>query len=56
MRGKPKIGDIVEFSFAGSLVCGNITELINDKYKVYDGKYTYTITKEMITKKHKKEI
>jgi hypothetical protein len=54
MKRHPKLKDEVEFIFAGSPVVATITKIVGDKYKVFDGKYTYTVTKEMIEANKKK--
>ena len=55
MRGKPKIGDDVDFLFAGCPERGIVTEIEDGLYTVYDGKYYYPVHIENVTKKHKKK-
>jgi len=48
-----KIGDTIQFGFAGSLETGEIKEIIKEgnkiiEYIVWDGKYTYTVDKKDI--------
>ena len=48
-----KIGDSIEFKFAGAKERGTITEIRKKgnkilSYSIWDGYYNYTITKEMI--------
>jgi hypothetical protein len=48
-----KVGDTLEFLFAGSTHIAKIIEIEKKgnkilSYKLNDGKYTYTITKEQI--------
>lgn len=54
-RAKYKVGDTVEFTFAGSLHQGKITEVRKEQskvsYRVKDVMYTYPVTEDKITKK-----
>jgi hypothetical protein len=48
-----KVGDSIEFKFAGAKERGTIKEIKKRgnkilSYSIWDGSYTYTITKEMI--------
>lgn len=59
MRGKPKKGDDVSFLFAGGTERGKVTKIekvgSTIYYSIFDGKYSYPIQLEYITKKHKKK-
>jgi hypothetical protein len=54
-RAKFKVGDIIEFTFAGSIHSGKILEVRKDtnkiSYKVEDTFYTYPVVEDKITKK-----
>jgi hypothetical protein len=54
-RAKYKVGDIIEFTFAGSIHSGKILEVRKDtnkiSYKVEDTFYTYPVVEDKITKK-----
>lgn len=54
-RAKYKVGDTVEFIFAGSPHQGKITEVRKEQsrvsYIVKDVMYTYPVTEDKITKK-----
>ena len=54
-RAKYKVGDIVEFTFAGSPHQGKITEVRKEQskvsYRVKDDMYTYPVVEDKITKK-----
>ena len=54
-RAKYKVGDTVEFTFAGSPHQGKITEVRKEQskvsYRVKDVMYTYPVTEDKITKK-----
>jgi len=51
-KRKPKIGDTVSFTFAGTTEAGEILKIEetgkNLIYTIYDGKYTYPVREESI--------
>jgi len=54
-RSKYKVGDRIEFTFAGSLHQGEITDVRKDgnkiSYRVIDESYTYPVLQEKVIKK-----
>jgi hypothetical protein len=54
-RAKFKVGDLIEFTFAGSIHSGKILEVRKDtakvSYKVEDKFYTYPVNEDKIIKK-----
>jgi len=55
VRAKYKVGDKIEFTFAGSLHQGEITNVKKDgnkiTYTVVDEKYTYPVLQEKVVEK-----
>jgi len=58
IRLKYKVGDTVQFQFAGMVETGNILSIDkedkNSPYRIYDGKYYYGANDTTIKKKLKK--